>query len=386
MGIKDFNETLKTIRNIIFEAIKNEGRVPPNEFIFRNKIPLGNFAGTKIAFDASIILNSRMITAHNEIIGTNQNILEIYDRSILQHKTMKSIISFFGTILKSGITPVVVFDGQTHEFKRNEVNKRKEKSKSKIEKIDLVKKNYTETMALDRTQEMEDEIRKTLKHFVRITREDFILMKDILRRLGICCIDAPFDAEKVCAALSKEGIVSAVYGNDTDNYPLGTNILITKIYWDSGDNVCDIVNLNEILFALKCYFGRNVSHEDLIDLCIIHGCDFNERMVIPKKKLNLSNPYKPCGALTGLQLIKDHGRFENFPAYLHPFLEPLNINNCRLMFSYEPTGETIDSTNIDWNLFIRNYQEIITNYEVEKYIHSIYNAINVNSLMVKLIT
>ena len=94
MGIKDFNETLKTIRNIIFEAIKSEGRVPPNEFIFRNKIPLSNFAGTKIAFDAInlIVFSSIIQVSLPEFLA---KIITDIINSIAIIITIKTKISFF---------------------------------------------------------------------------------------------------------------------------------------------------------------------------------------------------------------------------------------------------------------------------------------------------
>lgn len=382
MGVKDINSTLKDIIAEVIPLLQKSGHFI-QEYGFRT-VPLSYFKGCKIAFDASICINAKIITAHNDLLATCPSGLQLYDRSLLQQRFIKDIICFIGTFMKEGITPIFVFDGQIHPYKKQEVEERIEDKKIKSDYIEQMRNNLTNIHPLDRTQEMEEELKKSMKNFVKITREDRLLLKSVLQSLGICCIDASYDAEKLCAALCREGVVSAVFGNDTDNYPLGTPILISKMSWNGMNNVCNIVILNEVLCMLSCYFGYNVTQEILIDLCIIHGCDFNDRMVIPKKKHDPLNPYKACGAKTGLDLIKQYGKFENFPHELYHCMTPLNIGICRYMFSYESSGITDeDIINIDWNLFCTNYRNVLATYKVERYIEMYFNEIDVSTMKIK---
>lgn len=384
MGIDDINSTLKKIEKKVIDELKKTGQNVTSIAFFEG-IPLTNFSKTKIAFDASIVMYAKMLSSHNELIGNSRNILHPYERKDLLDRTMKKILAFFGSVMKDGITPVVVFDGKIHPYKSAELAKRGSKKSEKKDKIECLTTSFSTCNPLDRTQEMEDEIRKSLKNFIKIGREDYILMKDLLRDLGICCLDAPFEGEKLCASLSLEGIVSAVYSTDTDCYPLGVNVMISDISYDfsMGINVCKVVYLDRIIFLLECYFGYKPTHSQLVDLCIIHGCDFNERMVIPKKKTDHINPYKSCGPQTGLDLIKDHVSFENFPPLLYNFMNVLNIGICRYMFQYEPSGIASDQTNLDWNIFTKNYQGIISLYNLESYSKLHFGQIDINNMILK---
>lgn len=379
MGIKDINETIKDITKDVLDILRKSGN-NVNELVYHT-IPLSNFKGQKIAFDASICLNAKIITAHNELLASCQDISKLYDRKLLQERFIKDLLAFFGTFMKEGITPVLVFDGQIHPYKLEEIEKRKSLKVEKEQHIDTIRNNYNSMHPLDRTQDVEEEMRKTLKNYVKITKEDRLLMKTTFQELGIECIDAAYDGEKLCSSLCREGMVAAVFGNDTDNYALGTPYLITKIGWDGINNTCEIVILHEILYVLSCYLGYQCTQDILVDICIIHGCDFNERMVLPKKKYDPVNPFKSCGAKTGLDLIKQYGKFENFPANLYDFMSPLNIGKCRVMFSYDPSG--ITDVNMNWRIFRNNYRSILSRYRCERYIEIYYTSIDVNVMHVK---
>uniref|UniRef100_A0A6C0BFB8 XPG N-terminal domain-containing protein n=1 Tax=viral metagenome TaxID=1070528 RepID=A0A6C0BFB8_9ZZZZ len=373
MGIADINSTLKDVVSKVVQVINSFG-YGITSYGFRERLPIVNLRGKKIAFDFSIILNAKMITAHNEIIAKMVNITQAYDRKILQRKTFEAIIAFFVQIISEGITPVIVFDGQTHELKKSTVAERHEKKQEKIKHVQELTNSYLSTMAFDRTEGMMNELRDAMKNMIRIQKEDIMIMWDIFEKLGIRCLTAPHDAEKLCASLSREGIVSAVYGNDTDNYPLGTSILITKIYHEGGIGlVYDCVNMEEIMYCLtqycgwKDYQGNQIPFtlDNLVDLCILHGCDFNERMKEPTKR---GNNLKSVGAKGALNKIVQFRKFENFPINLYPFMSCLNIYDCRLLFSYVASNETQESTNINWNFFSRNKQDIFDCYDLKPYI------------------
>lgn len=378
MGIQDINRTLK---DLIVEVTNSK-----NPYGFYEGLPLMNFSGKKIAFDISILIHQKMVTAHNEIISKMTNLTQAYDRKILQDKTFKQIISFFGGVLENGITPVVVFDGQTHHAKKATVMGRVEQKKEKSDRVDKLSLNYANTNVLDRTQSMMDEIKDAMKNMVRIKHEDYVLMKNILTSMGIVCLTAPHDAEKLCASLSLEKIVDAVYSNDTDNYPLGTSVLISKIYYSGNRGlVCDVVFMEQVMYCLSFYCGWRDQNsqmipfgiDSLVDLCILHGCDFNVRMKIPTKK---GDSLKSVGAKTALDYIKSYGRFENFPQELYPYMAPLEIGICRERFRYESSGETIESTNMNWTIFKENYLQLVEYYKLETYMIMSFSRINPRNL------
>lgn len=368
MGIHDLNPTIKDIEKDVIASLLTQG-IRTESIAYLKGITMNRFSGKKIAFDASIIVHSKIHAAHNELLSQGYTILNPYDRTLLQNLCMKKILGFFVSIMKEGITPIVVFDGKTHPYKLEEIKRRSENTKKVRENAEYKAELYMNVHPLDRTQEMEDELKKVSKNYVKILREDYQLMKEVLGGIGISCLTAEYEGEKLCASLSREGIVDAVFSTDTDCLPLGTLQLITKIEYNHsiGMLTCEMTSLRGIFFLLQCYFGYESSMNQFIDFCIMCGCDFNERMVVPKKTFNATDPYKSCGPKTSLDLIKQYTKFENFPANLYPLMCVLNISKCREMFAYNPSGISDETTNFDWEIFKRNHMSITSSYNLERY-------------------
>lgn len=384
MGINDLGPTLRDIEKDVKAALLTQN-IQTNGIAYEYGVPLNFFKRKKIAFDASVTLHAKIMSSHQELLALGYSFLNPYDRSLLQNLTMKKIIGFFISIISEGITPVVGFDGKIHPYKLEEIKRRAAETKKKNNKVETLAEIYMNISPLDRTQEMEDEIKKASKYYVKITREDYILMEQVLTELGICCIKAQYEGEKLCASLSREGIVDAVYSSDTDCLPLGVTKQITKIEYNKsmGMLICDTVSLHGVFYLLQCQFGYQSSMDQFIDFCIMCGCDFNERMVVPKKKHDPINPYKSCGPKTSLELIKQYVRFENFPAYLYPLMYSLNIARCREMFAYEPSGYSDENTNLDWELFLKNKDRICSTYQLEYYNRLRLSHIDKNLLKLK---
>lgn len=374
MGIKDINKTCKdVISDIITELRKTNPMYPDLGF---RTVSLETFAGTRVAFDLSIIINAKMNTAHNDLLGKQRNIAEMYTHDQLMAKTIKLILGFFGSFIKSGITPVIVCDGKMHPAKLACVQGRIEEKKQRQANANMLVDNYLNLTPLDRTKDVEDALTHALRNNVKITQHDKELIKSVLQQFGFTCLTAEYDGENLCAALSREGIVSAVFGNDTDNYPLGTNVLITKVEWNGQTQMCEIAVLSEIKSFLSVYMGRQIDDIGFLDLCILHGCDFNnyQRMQIPQKRD--PSKTKSVGGKTALDLIRDHYRFEYFPAHYWPYMGPLNIQVCRNMFAHTPSGINPDDTNLDWDTFHANAIPLLKQYQCEGYIFSYYQAAN----------
>lgn len=374
MGIKDINTTCKDIINKITTELRKTNPSYP-ELGFRT-VEFKEFSGKRVAVDISIVINAKMNTAHNDLISKQKNVTEMYTHEQLITKTEKLILAFLGVFIKNNVTPVIVFDGKMHPAKLACVQGRCEDKKNRQNNVNMLIDNYNNILPLDRTKDVENALRNALRNNVKITQADKMRIKEMLQKFGFTCLTAEYDGENLCAALSREGIVSAVFGNDTDNYPLGTNILITKIEWNGTTSFCEIAVLSEIKSYLSCYIGREIDDTSFIDLCILHGCDFNNynRMQIPQKKD--PSKTKSVGGKTALDLIRDHHSFEYFPANYWPYMEPLNIKVCRDMFKYTPSGINPDETNLDWDIFYANFSTLLNQYHCEGYIFTYFQSAN----------
>jgi 5'-3' exonuclease len=142
------------------------------------------------------------------------------------------------------------------------------------------------------------------------------LLIDFLKEFGFPVIISKHDAEQTCSSLSIEGKVEGVFSTDSDTLTFGSSLLITDFIREDSKIMLSCIDLNIILIKL------NFSFETFVDLCIMCGCDFNERIygIGPKKSLNL---------------LIIHENIENIP---NLDITPLNLDSCREIFKYSKSN------------------------------------------------
>lgn len=331
-------------------------------------VPITFFSGKRVAIDISIVINAKMNIAHNDLLTKQRSVTESYSHDQLMLKAKKLILGFVSTFINNGITPVFVLDGKMHPAKLECVSARSEERDRRKQNVNALIDNFLAMNPLDRNQQAENNLTHALKNSVSFSKTDKDEIINMLKQFGFPFLQAEYDGEVLCAALCREGIVDAVFGNDTDNYPLGTKILITEVSHDKSQHVCKIAHLEQIKWALSIYFERQIDDLSFIDLCILHGCDFNNynRMQIPQKKD--PSKTKSVGGKGALDLIKSYGYFEYFPANYQYFMGPLNIATCREIFRYKPSGVPENDANLDWDVFYANCNNILQSLNCEGYI------------------
>lgn len=383
MGVEEINKTCKTISAEVCQKLQQNG-YGVSELIFHKGVPLTTFRGWKIAFDVANIMYAKMTTAHNIMVANTVSILDEFDRDHLVSESMKGVLGFFALIFKAGITPVGVFDGKLHPYKEEEIKRRGNIKKAKSDKIEKATIEYLNVLPLDRTPDMEAALRHELRNHIKITKSDYVTMQTMLESIGICCINAPYDGEQICSRLNREGIVQAVYSTDTDNYAHGVSVMISEIYWSGHETVCDIFRMDELLYCFQIYCNNpSYGLHQFIDLCIMHGCDYNSRCLVPKKKVDYQDPYKNCGAKGALDCIVAYGNFENFPQNYWPCFDPLNIQKCREMFYYQPTEINPEDTDLDWVKFRNNLHSVLDHYKLDGYLRQYFTSVSVDPFQIK---
>ncbi|XP_031415601.1 probable flap endonuclease 1 homolog [Clupea harengus] len=157
----------------------------------------------------------------------------------------------------------------------------------------------------------------------------------LLRLVGVPVVMAPGDAEACCAHLVKTGMVHAVASEDMDTLPFGGSVLLRQLNAKKDSDVTEYC-LSKILEILQ------LSHKEFVDLCILLGCDYCEKI-------------GGLGPKRALSLIKQHRTIEcvaqNVNKKTHPvpvgwkyqgardlFLESLEVETPELVWS-EPDEE-----------------------------------------------
>jgi flap endonuclease-1 len=214
-------------------------------------------------------------------------------------------------LLEIGLKPVYVFDGKPPELKRKTIM---ERVSAKVQ----AEKEWKEALQKGETKKAFSRATRTS----RLTDEMVDESCDLLDALGIPWVKAPSEGEAQISHMAKKGDVWAAASQDYDALLFGTPTLVRyltlagKRRLPSGKKVDvtpEIIALNEVLGALK------VTREQLIDMAILIGTDFNDgvRGIGPKKSLDLLRRFGSLESMKGAVAVP-----EEYAEVRKIFLEP----------------------------------------------------------------
>ena len=316
MGIKDLNTFLS--KNV------------PQCHSF---ISISDISGYAIAIDSSLILHSYIAVAQKEIINKTADPLETIDRNIILEYAKEKLFGFIEKFLTYNITLVWIWDGESIVDKIKAHERRAKQKSSIYENINRLKYELSNMHPLARDAYKINELRSYLTQLVYVTNDEKILFKNLLSSLGFPCFTAQTEAETLCASLAREGKVAGVWSTDTDNFPLGTPMMLTGFEGYTADKHPKI----KVSFSSVVLTNLQLSKEEFIDFCIMLECDFNERM-------------PNIGPVKALKLINNHHNIDSAMAS-EPNLpwEKLNHLKCRQCFEHLPSNIEMDQLQLNKN-------------------------------------
>jgi flap endonuclease-1 len=226
-------------------------------------------------------------------------------------------------LIEAGIRPSYVFDGIPPEMKRETILERSEKRvKAKMEWEEALKKGDYGKAFSKATQAS------------RITNEIVESSRILLTYMGIPIVQAPEEGEAQAAYMALKGGVWAASSQDFDSLLFGAprlvrNLTITGKRKMPGRNDYKTVSI-EVIELSRVLHELELSSEQLIDLCILMGTDYN-------------NGISGIGPKKALKLMREHGSIE---AVLKSI--GADIPRCeavkRIFLAYEKTGDY----RLDW--------------------------------------
>jgi len=190
---------------------------------------------------------------------------------------------------------------------------------------------------IEQINTLTDCMERERKKAVGLNERQINEIKDFLNAIGIPYIHLDMEADIICAKLVSYGIVDYCIGNDMDLLAYGCTKIIRNIQF--RDDKFTICNYNKILSVL------DLTHEQFIDLCIIIGCDYTQRVFGLKPLLGyqLIHKYHTIESIiANLELINKEldneipGRFIKLPT-------TFNYEHARYMFN---GGITLISTDM----------------------------------------
>ena len=218
-------------------------------------------------------------------------------------------------MISAGIIPIFVFDGRSPDLKNKTLHERRER---KIKAEESAKKSLEE-----------NNITEYIKHFKKTftpTSSDYREYKRMLELMGIPYIDAPGEAEAVCAWLAArydengKRYVKGVCTEDSDVLALGSpymfknmsSLMNKKRKRNKGGSDIRVISLNKARKAM------GLTQEQFIDLCILLGCDYCD--TIPK-----------LGPIRSYEWLIKYGSLENiFQHYRKKYPEEVIEEECML--------------------------------------------------------
>jgi len=263
-------------------------------------IHLSSFAYKKVAIDISLYLFK-----YKAVCGENW---------------LSAFINLITSLRRNDIHCVFIYDGKSPIEKEHEKQKRKDE-KEKLEKnvflLEEALENYHKTGIIDQIlinlynrgrstskqsllihnksvdiDWITDKIKQKKQQIIDINPSDFEFTKKLFDILKVPYFSAPWEAEKLCSKLCLDGLVDAVLSEDTDVIAYGTPIFLSKI-----DTLNDTAVAIENEFLLS---QMNFSQNQLLDLCIMSGTDYND---------NISK----IGTVTAYKYIDKYKNIENIP-------------------------------------------------------------------------
>ena len=254
MGIKNLNKVLKS-------QCKNSIQI----------ISLSELSGKTIAIDISIYLYK--YTTDNSLI---ENIFQ-----------MLSIFYYYQ------IKPVFIFDGKPPPEKKKELIKRI-KDKKIAEQEYIVLKEQLEDTNLDqyKKKDLMTSMYFLKKQFVSLKKEQIDKVKELMDSYGACYVEAPQEADELCAILAVKNKVWACLSEDTDLFVYGCPRVLRYL---------SLLNHTAVLYDMEkilCELG--LTQEQFREICVLSGTDYNsstthclEKLLdLYKKFLNLPDNKK----------------------------------------------------------------------------------------------
>ncbi|MBI5681396.1 MAG: flap endonuclease-1 [Methanobacterium sp.] len=241
------------------------------DIVSAHEIKLKDLKGKTVALDAANIIY-QFLASIRQMDGTP---LMDHDGNITSH--FSGILYRTSSLVDNGIKPVYVFDGKAHELKKDTQDERRQIRTDAEKKW----KNALEEGRID-------DARKFAVRSSRMSTGIIEGSKALLELMGIPYIQAKSEGEAQASYMVSKGDAWCVASQDYDCTLFGAPRMVKNLASRNAKYKLEMIHLNEVLEE------NGLTREQLIDVAILVGTDFNEGI-------------KGIGAKKGRNLIKKHG-------------------------------------------------------------------------------
>ncbi len=294
------------------------------EILEREEVELEFFSGKKIAIDAFNMLYQFLANIRQQD-GTP---LKDSKGRITSH--LSGLLYRVSNMIEVGIKPIFVFDGEPPEFKRAEIEERQKRRMEAEEKW------------IEAIQAGEKYAKKYAQATSKVDEYVVESSKTLLEYMGIPIVQAPSEGEAQAAYLVLKGDADFTVSQDYDSLLFGSkrlarNLAITGKRKLPGKNVYVEIK-PEVIELEKNLKKLGITREQLIDIAILIGTDYNEGV----KGIGIKKAYKYIKTygdiFKALKALK--AKIENLEEIREFFLNPPVTDEYEIKFK-EPDEEKI---------------------------------------------
>jgi flap endonuclease-1 len=264
-------------------------------------------------------------------------------------------------LLAENVKLIYIFDGKPNPLKLKEIEHRQKMKQNASER-------YRQAIADGRFEDARKYSQATSVLTDKMVEES----KKILTLLGIPFVQAPSEGEAAAAYMTKQGIAFCCASQDYDSILFGSNRLIRNLTISGKRKVPNrkmYVEIEpEIIEHQQVLDQTKLTHEQLVDVGILIGTDFNPEGfagIGPKTALKLIREY---GKLENIEKIKDSLSCIQYQKIREIFLKPESPNVDNIQF-----GEADYTTLVDFLCIKKNFSTDRVTGAIEKLKKSIAN-------------
>jgi len=200
---------------------------------------------------------------------------------------------FFRTsnLVEAGIRPIYVYDGQPHPLKARTIQERRKRKEQ-------AEKDYQTALAAGDLVTAKSKASQTS----RLTDDMITESKELLLALGIPTVQAPGEGEAQASHIVQQNKAYAVGSQDFDCLLFGTPLLARNLTSSERRRLpgkqAFVKVVPELLRLDQGLKQNDITREQLVDIAILLGTDFNDGV-------------KGYGPKKSLTAIKEHGSLEH---------------------------------------------------------------------------
>ena len=200
-----------------------------------------------------------------------------------EENPMESLYTFLSLFKYYIITPIFIFDGKPPPEKWAALKKRRWEKKDAAERLLEIQSSIS-LESIELTEELQKEMDELKRKSIRIKQEDFQKFKELIDAFGFVHYEAPGEADILCAYLVTSGSAWACLSDDMDMFLYGCPRVLRNLSLMKHQIV--LYDTTKILEEL------GINYEQLLEIAILSGTDYNEGYLSLRKTFELHNEYK----------------------------------------------------------------------------------------------